>query len=154
MEKKRIVIVANMGELKAFRVLEKEGINRQTDMGSKEGDLMKHVMLEEIEDMEYIEAHMRKHEKVSDKDGNFKGASGEAHNTELENSKRRIKEIAADIGAIVQQEGATEWYLAFLKEHCNKLKESLSGPIANSLAKCIDADLVKADKNKILSYFH
>lgn len=152
MEKKSIVIVANMGELKAFRVVEKEGINRQAEVGSKEGDRMKHSMLEEIRDMDYLEAHLRKHEKVSDKDGNFKGASGESHNTELENSKRHIKEIADDIAAIFQQEEAAEWYLAFPKENCAKLKESLSGPLAASLVKCMETDLVKADKNKILSH--
>lgn len=153
MEKKRVLIAADMGELKAYRVVEKAGIDRQVYINNKEGDLKKHSILEDIKELDYIYAHKRKQELTSDKDGNFKGASGEPHNTAIETKKRNLKEIADDITSIVQNEGASEWFLAFPKENSAKLKEMLPLPIKQAMTECVGANLVKTDKNKILSYF-
>lgn len=153
MGQKSIVIVADLGELKAFRIVEKEGINRQADLHAKAGAINVHAVLEEIAAQEYIEAHRRKIDLVSDKEGNFKGGTGEAHQADTEKKKRQIKEIAEDIAAIVHHEKPASWHLAFPKENCAKLKEALSSDVKDSMAKCVDANLVKTDKNKILSFF-
>lgn len=140
-----VVIVADLGELKVFNVKKSEG------MVGKE--LKTSFSLEVINNLEYIDAHQKEQDRVSDSAGNFAGASGEEHNREIERKKRSINDIANDIDSIVGNEKPKALYLAFPKDTISKLTDALSQDTKTILTKTVASNLVKTDKNKILSHF-
>ncbi len=140
-----MVIIADLGELKVFKVKKHEGI-----VGN---ELKISYSLELINDLDYIAAHKKISELVSDKAGNFKGGNLEDNKIEDQIEKRTIKDIATDIDSIVNKEKPKQLFLAFPKEANRQLLDTISQETKNIIVKNVKLNLIKEDKNKILSFF-
>jgi hypothetical protein len=163
-----LIIVADLGELKAYRMDKLEAVNRQDEAKVshivQRGDFKEARVLIPLKDINYIKAHGKLEDVVSDEAGRFKGGAstageatrgsyGERHNIDLENRKRLLKAIAEDIGELVKKEASHAWYLAFPHETTNQLLEHLDPEVKKTLANNITVDLTKTRQNEILSHF-
>lgn len=152
-----IIIVADLGQLKAYRVVTKIGIDRQGSMQvsnpSVSGSEKKSINLELILDIDYISAHKHISDEMSDKTGRLDISTGEQHNMLLEKDRRGLKQINNDIKTIVDKEAPSSWCLAFPKETNKQLTEMLDANIKKKLVKNLTSDLTKINKGKLLSYF-
>jgi protein required for attachment to host cells len=140
-----VVIVADLGELKAFRVIEHEGVVENEEVTSHS--------LELIADENFISGRKKLGETLSDSSGNFNKGTLEDHNLKIEKEDSTIKEIAENIEKIVNEVKPEQLFLAFPKEHNNELKDKLGHQSKIVLVKSIAADLVKTKKEEILSHF-
>ncbi|ADN08654.1 host attachment protein [Sulfurimonas autotrophica] len=140
-----VIIVADVGELKAYEVKKHEDIFNN--------ELKINYSLELIDDENFIEGRKKLQELKSDANGRINHGSIEEHNVEEEIEKRTLKEVAQDINTIVQQTNPKSLFLAFPKESNKELVEKLSQETKAVLKKNLELDLVKADKEKILTHF-
>lgn len=153
-----VVIVADMGELKAFEV--------KRDEGFVENEMKVSYSLEALDDINYIDAHKRVQDITSDSAGRFgssrdrserlgdAGASiGENHNLETERKKRSIKDIASNINAIVENRKPKQLFLAFPQESNAQLLDELTQETKNILVKNVGSNLINTNADEILSYF-
>lgn len=152
-----IIIVADLGQLKAYRVTAVTGIDRQETMqvshANRKGTEKRTLNLELLSDIDYIAAHTRASEELSDKSGQFGASSGEPHNLKLEQARRGLKQIAEDIGTLLAKESPKAWHLAFPKETNRQLRELLENGVKASLGTNVASDLTKVRKEKLLSHF-
>jgi hypothetical protein len=152
-----IIVIGDVGQLKAYRVSNVKGVDRfesmQVSHTQKRGTPKESTVMELIADYDYLESHGRISEKMSDKTGKLGNSSGEPHNMKLEQKKRALKDIGKDIGTLIVKESPAKWYLAFAKDSLNQLTEMLDPQVRNTLKKSIGSNLTKMDKNKILPYF-
>jgi len=140
-----IVIVADLGELKAFKVEKHEGmVNNQIKISHS---------LNLINNEGFISGRKKRGEVMSDSDGNFGSGTLEEHNAKTETENRTVKDIAQDIDMIVKEMQPEQVFLAFPKEHNHELTAKLSQETKAVLTKNVAADLVKTDKVKLLSHF-
>jgi len=140
-----IIIVADLGELKAFKVEEHEGTVRN--------EMKISHSLKLINDENFISGRKKSSQVVSDRSGNFEGGTLENHNSTTERENRTIKDIAEDIDMIVKEMQPQQVFLAFPKEHNHELSNKLAQETKAVLTKNVAADLVKTDKEKLLSHF-
>ncbi|MGZ5500861.1 MAG: host attachment protein [Nitrososphaeraceae archaeon] len=140
-----IVIIADLGELKAFEVQENEGI-----VGN---DIKISHSLEMINNENFIEGRRKMSELMSDNMGRMIHDTLEEHNAIEEIENRTLKDIAQNIEVIVNQIKPKQVLLAFPKEHNHQLFNMLDKNVQSLIAKNLPLDLVKTDKNKILSHF-
>jgi len=153
-----IVIVADMGELKAFEVKRNEGL--------VENKMKISYSLEALNDISYIDAHERVQDIVSDSAGRFgnsrdragrlgdsRGSIGENHNLETERKKRSVKDVASDINAIIENEKPKQLLLAFPQESNAQLLDELTQETRNVLVKNVGLNLINANTAEILSHF-
>ncbi len=143
----RIIIAVDLGHFRAYGVTQKP---------------LESPHLELIESYDSTEAHGKLSEKYSDANGKFglmggKGGTatgnGEAHNTELELEKKMIKVLAKDIEKLLAKENAIKWFFAAPTEINSRIVERLSPEARARLMKVINANITKAKKAEILSYF-
>lgn len=140
-----IVIVADLGELKAFEVQKNEGVvGNQIKISHS---------LELINDENIIEGRKKMHELMSDATGRMVLGTLEEHNAIEERENRTLKDIAQNIERIAAETKPKQILLAFPKEHNHQLTKILSKSVQSLITKNIPSDLVKTDKNKILSHF-
>ena len=142
-----LIVVADLGELKVYKPVKHEAI---VNGGH---DLKISWSLELLTDLDYIATHKKISDIVSDKAGNFKGVNVEDNKVEDEIEKRTLKDVAADIESVVEHEKPKKLFLAFPKEMHPSLMEELSAETKAIIAKNLQADLVKEDKNKLLAHF-
>ena len=142
-----LIVVADLGELKVYKPVKHEAI---VNGGH---DLKISWSLELLTDLDYIATHKKISDIVSDKAGNFKGVNVEDNKVEDEIEKRTLKDVAADIDNVVQHEKPKKLFLAFPKEMHPSLMEELSTETTAIITKNLQANLVKEDKNKLLSHF-
>jgi len=140
-----LVIVADLGELKVFKVEYHEGTVRN-EMKSSHS-------LKLINDENFISGRQKLGESVSDSAGRFNHGTLETHHAETEKENRTMKDIAHDIDKIVKEMNPQQVFLAFPKEHNHELTDKLSHETKAVLTKNVAADLVKTDKSKLLSHF-
>ncbi|MBD3807262.1 MAG: host attachment protein [Epsilonproteobacteria bacterium] len=140
-----LVIVADLGELKAYSVKQHEGI-----VGN---EVKISHSLELINDENFIEGRKQISESMSDNSGQFGHDTLEENDLKLEIEKRTLREIAEDIENIVKKIKPKQLFLAFPKEHNRELTNELGSQTKAVLTKNIASDLVKTDKQKILSHF-
>lgn len=133
-----VVIVADMEHFRAF--------TKKSDPAGREA-------LSEITACDQLSAHGRLSDKLSDKAGNFKGSSGEAHNLVSELKKRTIEQIAREIEAVLGATPHDEWWAAFPKPIFNQIVNALSGQVRDTLKKECHADLSKTPAADILKHF-
>ena len=143
-----VVIAANLGHLKAFRVEETPTRGRR---------------LELIEDIAFPEAHGRFQDKVTDVAGRFSGSSGpgqgpgmargEAMNAELETERRLVKLVAEQITAILNAERPEFWYLAATQEVHQAILNALPTELRERVVRHVYADLTKARVADVLAHF-
>lgn len=140
-----LVIVADLGELKAFNIKQHEGIV---------GDKIKiSYSLELINNENFIEGRKQVSEIMSDNSGRFGHDTLEEHDLKIEIENRTILEIAQDIESIVKSIQPKQLFLAFPKEHNRELTDKLGDQAKAILKKNIALNLVKTDKQKLLSHF-
>jgi hypothetical protein len=140
-----VIIVADLGELKAYKTVKHEDIYNN--------ELKINYSLELIEAEDFIEGRKQLHELKSDANGRRNHGTIEELDVKETIEKRTLSEIASDIDMIVKQTQAKSLFLAFPKENNAELTEKLSQETKAVLKKNEAADLVKKDKNKLLEYF-
>lgn len=113
--------------------------------------------VELLESVDSLEAHQRMSEKVSDQQGNFQGVgasgSGEDHNVTLEQERRRIKEIAAQITKALKEHSHDSWSFAAPKAINNQIVELLDPAFKSNMSLNLHADLTKTPNNELLEHF-
>jgi hypothetical protein len=140
-----IVIVADLGELKAFEIKKNEGII--------DNEVKISHSLEIINDENFIEGRKKMSELMSDNLGRMIHDTLDEHNAIEEQENRTLKDIAQNIEAIVTQIKPKQIFLAFPKEHNHQLFDLLNKSVQAIIVKNLPLDLVKSEKNKILEHF-
>jgi len=157
-----IVIVGDLGEIKAYEVKEELVINPKdnahTSHKHNKGELIDRVYLDLLLAVDFIEARKRLSEELSDKVGRKKspaGAreSGEPHNLKLEIENRLLKEIASLISKTIRDKNPKKWHLAFPTEHNKALLDRLDNDTKTKLDKNLSEDLTKLKPQKLLEKF-
>jgi hypothetical protein len=140
-----LIIVADLGELKAFNVKRHEAI-----VGK---ELTISYSLEVVNDENFIKGKKKLSEILSDSSGQFVNGTLEDHDLKIEIENRIMREIAEDIENIIKNIKPKQLFLAFPKEHNHELTNELRDETKAVLVKNITSNLVKTDKEKILSFF-
>ena len=143
-----LVVAANLGHLKAFRVAETPTRGRKLDL---------------IEEMEFPEAHGHFIDKVTDMAGRFPGSGGagqgtsmsigEALTAELEIQRRLVKLIAGRIAAILQGERPEYWHFAAGAEVHQAILNELPQELRERVVRHVHADLTKTPAPEVLAHF-
>jgi hypothetical protein len=141
-----VIIVANLGHLKAFRVAE-------TPMGTKK--------LELIIEIEFPEAHGRIQDKVTDMAGRFPVADGtgvamahgEALKAELEVERRLVKLVGEQIEEVLNTERPEYWHLAATSEIHQALLNELPAELRQRVIRHLHADLTNVPVPELLERF-
>jgi hypothetical protein len=139
----KLIVLADLGRVKAFRVTH--------DMMTSKP----HIEL--IYDCEFLEAHGRLLDKVTDQAGRYymSGTTGtstrENHKLREENERRLIRLLAEKISDLVQ--GTPCWYLAAAESINSRIVDHISPEARSVLFKNIPSDLVKIPKQQVLDYF-
>ncbi len=174
-----IIVLGDLGQLKAYRVEEVVGMDRQDNMQvshmNNRGTQKRSTVLDLITNINYIEPHKKAEDLLSDQAGRF-GSSmgkahkntkapqsnqpgkygssiGEAHDRDLERDRKTMQLISEDIKSLIEKESPESWYLAFPPESHNELHEMLSEEVKKNLQKVVPSDLTKIEKEKLLSHF-
>lgn len=167
-----ILVLGDLGQLKAYRVEEVVGMDSQDKMQvshvHNRGTQKRSTVLDLITDINYIEPRKKTEDLLSDQAGRFRSSIGEAHigtqagapsaigephNRELERDRQTLKLISEDIKSLIEKESPASWYLAFPKKSHNELHAMLSEEIKKNLQKVVPSDLTKTAKEKLLSHF-
>lgn len=135
----KIIIVADMGELKSYKVQMITATNR--------------FHLELQNDLNYIEGRESMSETLSDGRGRFGHESGDDLGAEHEGEQRLVRKIADDISKVLATAQPLSAYLAFPPKHHKELTSALSDRAQKALTKNIAADLVKCPVEDLLSHF-
>ncbi|UCN00928.1 host attachment protein [Sulfurimonas sp. SWIR-19] len=141
-----VIIVADLGELKAYKTVKHEDIYNN--------ELKINYSLELVNAEDFIEGRKKLHELKSDANGRKGHATIEEHSVEETIAKRTLTEVAEDIDMIVQQTQPKSLFLAFPQENNAELLDKLSQDTKAVLKKNVALDLVKVDKNKLFEYFN
>ncbi len=143
--KNTIVIVADLGELKAYKIHENDG--------ALSGEFPNSYRLEMIRDENFIEGRKKMGEILSDSTGRMIHDTLDEHDAILEKDNRVLKDLAQTIEEIAKDEEPNHIFLAFPKEHNNQLVEKLRNDVKELIEINLPSDLVKTDKSKLLSHF-
>lgn len=141
--KNRIVVVLDLGSLKAYRLLNSEpGVSARLDL---------------FESLELNGAHQKLVDQVSDHGGRFAAgghgngsAVGERHNIELEHRRRLVKQLTEKVTALLRDEAVEGCYLAASKEINHPLTDGLEARLRAKIEKNLHADLTKLSKAELL----
>jgi hypothetical protein len=147
-----ILILANLGELKVYEA-------KPRDLEAEAGLKPTHIKLDLINDKNYIDAHKRLHETVTDQAGQFKGGSqgrgsftqgsiGEKHSLEQETEEKIIREIAEDITGIINEKNART-FVAMPDMIFKRVLEHVSSDAKEKIFKSIEKDLMKVSKTEL-----
>jgi len=157
-----IIVVGDLGEVKIYKVKEEVVISPKDDAHVShvrhKGKLIERLDLELIKAADFIEAHKKISEEVTDKEGHFEGAgfpgeSGEDHNLKLEIERRILREQADFISKTLLDQEAKKWHIAYPKEHYKELIDHLDYRVKEKLDKILPEDITKTKENKIISIF-
>ena len=119
--------------------------------------------LDLVEEINFLEAHGRFVDKVTDNSGRFPVTSGpgpgtqmsssESLNTQEENERRLTKLVAEKIEDIIQKERPEFWKFAATAEILPRILDEVRPEIREHLARTVSADLTKVPVNGILEHF-
>jgi len=143
--KNKLVVVADLGLLRAYR------LNRN-ETGTT-------PRLEPVHEIELRDAHRKLTEILTDQAGRFASsgaagaAAGERHNIELEHRKRLIKQLAEHITALLRAGDVDACYFAASREINHKILELLPHDVLSKITKNISADLTRLSKADLLARF-
>ncbi len=135
---KKLVIVANLGRLKAYRVAKAApGRGQKLDL---------------VEDINFINAHTRFRDLVTDQAGRYGIDTGtaflksdyEALGAKREIQRRLVREVAEEIGRVLEEEEVEGWYLVAAPEHHDAILEEIRPEHRERLLWSVYADLVKS----------
>ena len=142
-----LIIVANRGGLKAYRV----------DDTPTRG-----ASLQLVQAIEITGSHLSTREQTTDEPGKFPVGDGsgfhatsvaERTGLELENEKRTLKQIAEHITDIVEKEKPQGWSFAAPAPIHAAIAEQLSTPIQDRVVEHVKSDLLKIEPAKLSSHF-
>ena len=140
-----VIVAANLGHLKAFRVAE-------TPRGTRR--------LELIEEVEFPEARGRMQDKVTDMAGRFSVGIGagmanpsEAMKAQLEVERRLVKLVAEQIEGILQRERPEYWHLAATSEIHQAILSELPPELRQRVIRHVLADLTHVPAPEALAHF-
>ncbi len=143
------IVVVSKGELKLY---EAKPRTLEAEAGLKEYE----VKLDLIRDEDYIAAHKKISESVSDEAGRFKNAGeahgvsvGEDHNLEEEIENRLLRLTAEDIDAIAAESNA-KIFLTVPETVEKELMALLDAATREKIIKTVPKDLIKTDKEELL----
>ncbi len=152
-----IVIVADLGEMKVYRA-------EPRDLEAEAGLKPDHIKLDLIDARDYVKSHWKINDIVTDDAGRFKGGSqgqgsftqgsvGERHGLEAKVEAEVIAQLAEDITEAVRKNVPKKWYLALPENIYKRVFDKVGTEVRASLAKGVEKDLVKQDKNKLPEFF-
>lgn len=138
MKHSQIIIVANTGSLRAYRITESSVIHRRP--------------AEMIRKIEYEPAHKKLSEVVTDRQGRFPGSgiagnpsrgAGEHHHLFEEMKKKAVKQLSHDIDGIIKLSVAEKIHVALPKMISSDVVAGLSKSSKGRISKTVNADIVK-----------
>ncbi len=148
--KNTLVVVADLGGFKAFKV-------------ENNNHLAREPRLEFLEQYQNAEAHGHLVDKVSDLSGRFPRGTGmkaggamsdgERHNIELEARRRLVRQLAQRLNTLARGQDVERCFLAASKEINHQLLDELDPQLRAKIEKNIPADLTKLERAEILSRF-
>jgi len=124
------------------------------------------VKLDLLESFDYISAHRKLGEVVTDSSGRFAGDAGsganvgEEHNLQKEIHENQIDDLSQDIAKIVQNHNPPRLFLALPEPISKRVKERLKSLSAkyplleNVLYRCLEDDIVKMERIKLIEFFN
>ncbi len=145
-----IIILANLGQLKGYRIVETPTRGRK---------------LERVEEMVFPEAHGRFSNRLTDQLGRFSilGGVGPAKSTQqsdyetlpaLAETERRLTRLLAEkIAGILHRERTEQWYFAAAPEIHDAVLEEIEPALRERLKRNVRADLVKTPPGELLARF-
>lgn len=146
-----IVIVTNLGRLKAYRVVETPTRGEKLDL---------------VESMNFVNAHIPYSGRVTDSSGRFPMGGGpvgggtspqmstyEAMTAGLENERRLMKEVSNHIEEILMREKPEQWYFAATSEIHQAIVDELSPDLRARLTRSVLLDLSKMHPTDMLRHF-
>lgn len=148
--KKRVVVVADLGNFKAYRL--------------DDNQFNSSPRLELVEEFETVAGHEKMIDQLSDEPGRFPKSAGmpgisgdmsagERHNIELEQRRRLVKQLAESLSKVIQREQAEGCYFAASREINNQILDELAPNVRDRIERNIPLDLTKSDKTAILRHF-
>jgi len=143
-----LVIVASLGEIKAYRANPR---TPEAEVGLKPTQ----VKLDAYTAIDILEAHKKLQDLITDIRGEFKSGflqraySGEKHNLETEIYKEVIKAVAQEIDKLIENEKRV--FLAIPQTIANDVLEHITHK--DKIFKIVKKDLIKTDKNKLIDIF-
>lgn len=144
MKNTHIIIVADSGSLKAYRISETSTVHKRK--------------AEVIKQVRYEAAHKKLSDTLSDRAGRFRGSgdarsnaksSGEAHNLKTELKKKVVKHLAHDIEGVIGNSPAEFYYVSMPKTIHNAVLDELRTSTRKRITKDISADLIKEPLDKV-----
>jgi hypothetical protein len=142
-----LIIVADRGEVKAYRV------NETPTRGAS---------LQLVQAFDITDAHGRYDEKLTDQagrfpvsDGNGRHANSIAERTalETENDRRICKQLAEHIVEVVKREAAEGWSFAAPASIHSTVTDLLPASLRNRVVEHVKSDLVKVEPSKLPAHF-
>ncbi len=147
------IIVANKGEIKAY---EAKPRTPEAELGLKEEE----VKIELFLDKNYIDAHKKLQDIVTDDAGRFKGdatnAGGsiaEEHNLEIEIENRILQDLAKDINELLEK-APKRVFVAINEEYAPRVFENVEKSLQEKIVKLLKKDYVKLPKEELLETFN
>ena len=142
-----LIIVADRGELKAYRV------NETPTRGAS---------LQLVQAFDITDAHGRYDEKLTDQAGRFPVSDGNGRHAnsiaerpalETENDRRICKQLAEHIAEIVKREAAAGWSFAAPAPIHAAVTDLLPASLRDRVVEHVKSDLVKVEPSKLATHF-
>jgi hypothetical protein len=142
---KRLVIVADLGRLRMFRVVR-----------DRRGHRARNLM--EVKVPQPVGEGRSVYEKVTDQAGRFpRGgggmAYGEAHEMEAEQERKKVRALRREIEALLEAEECDSWNLAVPASIRSMLLGGMPLQVLERLTRVVDADLTKLPLEKLRERF-
>ena len=145
-----LVIVASLGEIKAFKANPR---TLEAEAGLKPNE----VKLDLIKAIDIVEAHKKLQDLITGLEGSYKpgflnkSVSGENHNLKQEIYKEAIKTVAEDIDLIIEEFGEKKVFLSLPKVIVNDVLSNMK--YKDKIYRVVEKDLLKIDKNRLIDEF-
>ncbi len=144
-----LIVVADRGSLKAYKV------NETPNRGPS---------LQMVKAFDITDAHGRYNEKLTDQAGRFPSAPGangghhmnamaERQGIESEIDRRILKDLAENIGRIVEDEKPQGWSFAAPSAIHAAIVDLIPAAARNRIVEHVHSDLVKIEPSKLSSHF-
>lgn len=147
-----LIIVADRGSLKAYRV------NETPNRGPG---------LQLVQAVDFTDAHGRYQDKLTDQAGRFPVGDGggqagsgrhmnaiaERQGLETENDRRLFKQLADNITDVVKTEGVEGWSFAASAQIYSSIADLLPPAVRDRIVEHVKSDLVKTDIAQLPEHF-
>ena len=146
-----LVIVASLGEIKAYRANPR---TPEAEAGLKPSE----VKLDLIRSIDIVEAHKKLSDLITDTTGTVnkagflnRAASGEKHTLKEEIYREAVKAVCEDIDMLINEYGEKKVFLSVPKTIANDVLSCIKN--RSKIFRIAEKDLLKTDKNKLIEEF-